>query len=108
MTRKPSIHKEVFIAPGARLVGEVTVHKGASIWYNAVLRGDIEPITIFENANVQDNCVIHTSKGQPAIIGKNVTLGHCAVVHGAVIEENALIGMNAVVLNGALVGAGSV
>ncbi|MCK4718308.1 MAG: gamma carbonic anhydrase family protein [Thermoplasmata archaeon] len=109
MTQKaPKIDPSCFVAEGARIIGDVTLEKGVGIWFNAVLRGDQEAIVVMENANVQDNCVIHTSTRYPTRIGKNASLGHCAVVHGATIGDNALVGMNAVVLNGAVIGEGSV
>ncbi|MBE6493125.1 MAG: gamma carbonic anhydrase family protein [Methanosphaera stadtmanae] len=101
------------IFDGAKLIGNVEMKDNVSIWYNAVLRGDIEPITIDENSNVQDNCVVHVSKNYPVKIGKNVSVGHGAIVHGCTIEDNVLIGMGAIILNGAhiekncLVGAGA-
>ncbi|XPS85237.1 hypothetical protein Dvar_32550 [Desulfosarcina variabilis str. Montpellier] len=104
----------MFIAPTAVLIGDVTVGDGASIWFNAVLRGDMAPIVIGANSNIQDNCTIHTDAGMPAQIGNNVTIGHNAVVHGCTIEAGALIGIGAIVLNGAhiktrsVVAAGSV
>lgn len=97
----PKIGKHVFIAPTAVLVGDVTVGDGASIWFNAVLRGDMAPIRIGANSNIQDNCTLHTDFGKPAIIGENVTVGHNAVVHGCTIEAGCLVGIGAIVLNDA-------
>lgn len=105
--------EKIKIFDGAKLIGNVEMKDNVSIWYNAVLRGDIEPITIDENSNVQDNCVVHVSKNYPVKIGKNVSIGHGAIVHGCTIEDNVLIGMGAIILNGAhigkncLVGAGA-
>ena len=101
------------IYEGAKVIGDVDLKDNVSIWYNAVVRGDIEPISIDENSNVQDNCVIHVSKDYPVKIGKHVSIGHNATVHGGTIDDNVLIGMGAVILNGAhitkncLVGAGA-
>lgn len=101
------------IYEGAKVVGDVNLKDNVSIWYNAVVRGDIEPISIDENSNVQDNCVIHVSKDYPVKIGKHVSIGHNATVHGCTIDDNVLIGMGSVILNGAhitkncLVGAGA-
>jgi carbonic anhydrase/acetyltransferase-like protein (isoleucine patch superfamily) len=112
--RRPEIDPEVFIAPTAVIIGDVTIGKGASIWYGVVLRGDMETITIGEYTNIQDNCTVHTDYGHPAVIGNNVTVGHNAVVHGCTIGDHCLVGMNAVVLSGAhiaestVVAAGSV
>lgn len=97
----PTIGKDVYIAPTAVLIGNVTVEDGASIWFNAVLRGDMAPITIGRNSNVQDNCTIHTDAGKPAVVGEHVTIGHNAVVHGCTIDDGCLIGIGAIVLNGA-------
>jgi carbonic anhydrase/acetyltransferase-like protein (isoleucine patch superfamily) len=104
----PIIGKRVFIAPTAVLIGDVTIGDGASIWFNAVLRGDMAPIVVGTNSNVQDNCTIHTDAGMPATIGNNVTIGHNAVIHGCKIDQGALIGIGAIVLNGAHVKAQSV
>ena len=97
----PSIGENVFIAPTAVVVGDVTIEEGASIWFNAVLRGDMAPIRIGRNTNIQDNCTVHTDYGKPASIADHVTVGHNAVVHGCTIETGSLIGINAVVLNDA-------
>lgn len=97
----PTIGKNVFIAPTAVLIGDVTVGDGSSIWFNAVLRGDMAPITIGSNSNVQDNCTVHTDFDKPAIIKDHVTIGHNAVVHGCTIDSGSLIGIGAIVLNGA-------
>ncbi len=96
-----------FIAPGAVLVGEVTVGARAGIWFNAVLRGDIDRIVVGEDSNVQDGTVVHMDEGSPALIGARVTIGHNAIIHGCTIEDDALVGMGAVVLTGARIGAGS-
>jgi carbonic anhydrase/acetyltransferase-like protein (isoleucine patch superfamily) len=97
----PTIGKNVFIAPTAVVIGDVTIGDGASIWFNAVLRGDMAPIKIGANTNIQDNCTIHTDFGKPAIIGDHVTVGHNAVVHGCTIDDGSLVGIGAIVLNGA-------
>ena len=87
----PTIGKNVFIAPTAVLIGDVTIGDGASIWFNAVLRGDMAPIEIGTNTNIQDNCTVHTDFGKPAIIGDDVTVGHNAVVHGCTIGAGSLV-----------------
>ncbi|MXU66767.1 gamma carbonic anhydrase family protein [Oceanomicrobium pacificus] len=97
---------DYYIAPGARVIGNVILHKGASIWFNAVLRGDGEPIEIGPDSNVQDGAVIHTDPGFPVHVGASVTVGHKAILHGCRIGDGALIGMGATVLNGAELGAG--
>lgn len=106
--KAPLCQEEVFIADGAKVIGDVKIEKGGNIWYNAVLRGDENYIVIGENSNVQDNCTVHVTKEFPAIIGKNVTIGHNAVVHGCTIGDNCLIGMNATILEGAVIGEGSI
>lgn len=95
---------EVMFAAGAIAEGDVRIGKGSSVWYNAVIRGDEDSITIGEGTNVQDCCVIHTDTGHPVVIGNGVTIGHGAVVHGCEIGDNSLIGMGAIILNGAKVG----
>jgi len=100
----PEIGSNVFIAPTAVIIGDVTIGDGASIWFNAVLRGDMAPIRIGVNSNIQDNCTVHTDFGKPAIIGDHVTVGHNAVVHGCTIGDGSLVGIGAVVLNDARVG----
>ena len=93
---------EVYIAPNATVVGDVTLHKNVNIWYNAVLRGDSGAIVIGEGTNVQDHCVIH----EKTTIGNNCTIGHSAIVHGCTIGDGCVIGMGAIVLTGAVLGDG--
>lgn len=95
-----------YVAPGARLIGRVTLGEEASVWFNAVLRGDNEPITVGRGANVQDGCVCHTDPGHPLTIGAGVTVGHNAILHGCTIGDGTLVGMGAVILNGARIGRG--
>ena len=103
----------IVICPGAQVIGDVELGEDVSIWHNAVVRGDTDSITIGNRSNVQDNCVVHCTKGFPVEIGENVSVGHGAVVHGCRLDDNVLIGMNATVLNGAhisknsIVGAGA-
>lgn len=96
-----------WIAPGAVVVGEVTLGPRASVWFNSVLRGDTAPIEIGADTNVQDNSTVHVDEGLPARVGSRVTIGHRAIVHGCVIEDDCLVGMGAVVLSGARIGGGS-
>ena len=103
----PTLGADVYIAPGARVIGNVTLHDGVSIWYNAVLRGDISPIEIGAGTNIQDNTVIHADPNAPAFIGQNVTVGHSVMLHGCRIGDDALIGIGSHVLNRAAIGAGS-
>jgi len=97
----------VFVAPTAVVLGDVTVGAESSLWYASVIRGDTEPIRIGRQTNVQDGCILHADPGFPCRIGDRVTLGHGAIVHGATLEDDVLIGMRAVVMNGARIGAGS-
>ena len=107
------IHPTVKIMPGVYLVGRVKMGEHSSAWYNAVLRGDREPITIGKYSNIQDNCVLHSTIGYPLKLGDYVSVGHAAVLHGCKIGDNSLIGMNATLLNGSqirensIVGAGA-
>lgn len=104
----PTIHPSAVLAPGAVVIGQVTIEADCFIGPNAVLRGDIEPILVRRGSNIQDNCTVHTEAGSPVSIGPDASVGHGAIVHGATVGERALIGMNAVVLNGAVVGERSV
>jgi carbonic anhydrase/acetyltransferase-like protein (isoleucine patch superfamily) len=105
--KRPSIAEDAFIAPTATIIGDVTVEAGASVWYGAVVRGDDGPIVIRERANVQDGSVIHTTPGVTTEIGVGATVAHQCIVHGAVLEDEALVGNGCVVLDGARIGAGS-
>jgi len=104
----PTIADDVFIAPGAMIIGDVTVLEGASIWYNAVVRGDVAPIVIGRHTNIQDNCTLHVDVDAPLTISEECTVGHGAVLHGATIDHHVLIGMKAVVLSHARVGSGTI
>ena len=101
----PKIAKDVFIAPGAVVVGDVTIHEGASVWYNAVIRGDTAPIVIGCRSNIQDNCTLHVDPNAPLTIGEECTIGHNSIVHGATLGDRVLIAMNAVVLSHAQIGS---
>jgi carbonic anhydrase/acetyltransferase-like protein (isoleucine patch superfamily) len=103
--KHPRVHPSAFIAPTAVLVGDVTVEENASVWYNAVLRGDFGPILIRRGANVQDCAVVHVTPVNAVEVGPGATIGHTAVVHGAVLGEEALVGNGATVLDGARIGA---
>ncbi|MEU1970569.1 gamma carbonic anhydrase family protein [Microbacterium sp. NPDC019599] len=104
--KTPSIDPTAFVASGARIVGAVTLGEGASVWYNAVVRGDSDAITVGEGSNLQDNVAVHVDAGHPTVIGRNVSVGHNAVVHGCSIGDGSLIGMGSVVLSGAVIGEG--
>lgn len=105
--REPEIDETAFVAPTASVIGGVTLGPGASVWYGAVVRGDVEAISVGASSNVQDNCTLHADPGFPVSVGERVSIGHNAVVHGATVEDDCLIGMGATVLNGAVIGAGS-
>jgi carbonic anhydrase/acetyltransferase-like protein (isoleucine patch superfamily) len=104
----PDISAAAFVAANAVVMGSVSVATGASIWYGAVVRGDVERIEIGECTNIQDGAVLHGDPGQPTILEDHVTIGHRAVVHSAYIERGSLIGIGAIILDGVRVGAGSI
>ncbi len=101
---KPQIHKDTFIAETAAVMGDVNIGEGSSIWFSAVVRGDIENITIGKYSNIQDNASVHTETDIPTKIGDYVVIGHNAIIHGCTIGDNTLVGMGATVLNNAIVG----
>ena len=101
---EPKMDASVFVADGAKIVGDVTIGKNCGVWYNAVIRGDDEPIVIGDNTNVQDNATLHTGVGFPLHVGNNVSIGHNAIVHGCDVGNDTLIGMGAIIMNGAKVG----
>ena len=107
-TARPQVHASAFIAPGAELIGQVTVAEHASVWFGAVLRGDIEAVTVGAGSNVQDGAVLHTDAGFPCVLEECVTVGHRAVVHGATCEAGSLVGIGAVMLSGSRLGRGAV
>ncbi|WP_223624978.1 gamma carbonic anhydrase family protein [Microbacterium sp. EST19A] len=102
----PSIDDSAFVADGARIIGEVSLGAGASVWYNAVLRGDSAGIRIGAGSNVQDNVSVHVDAGHPVVVGAKVSIGHNAVVHGCTIGDGSLVGMGSVILSGAVIGEG--
>jgi carbonic anhydrase/acetyltransferase-like protein (isoleucine patch superfamily) len=101
---KPDIHESCFITENVTLIGQVKVGKNTSIWYGTVVRGDNNYITIGENTNIQDNCTIHINHYNPTIIGDNVSIGHGAIIHACTVGNNVLIGMGAIILDGAEIG----
>ncbi len=103
----PLIHPEAWIAPGAVVVGRVTLGRSVSVWYGAVLRADDDEITVGAECNIQDQCCLHVDPGEPVVLAERVSLGHGAIVHGAYVGAGALIGIGARVLGGARVGAGA-
>lgn len=112
--KRPQVARDAFIAPTAVLIGDVVVRSGASVWFGTVLRGDMDRIEIGERSNVQDNSMVHTDTGEPTIVGSDVTIGHMALVHSAIVANNVLIGQAAVLVGrnhvgtGTIVGAGAV
>jgi carbonic anhydrase/acetyltransferase-like protein (isoleucine patch superfamily) len=102
-----SLAAGAWAAPNATLAGRVTLGRDASVWFGCVLRGDLEPITIGPETNVQDLTVVHVDRGFPAVVGRRVTIGHRAVIHGCTIGDDAVIGMGAVLLSGSRIGAGA-
>jgi carbonic anhydrase/acetyltransferase-like protein (isoleucine patch superfamily) len=106
--RPQQCHPTAFIAPGAVVLGDVSIGEHSSIWFNAVVRGDTERIVIGKETNIQDGCILHADAGFPCTLGDRVTLGHGAIVHGATVEDDVMIGMRAVVMNGAKIGRGSI
>ncbi|KZS63312.1 gamma carbonic anhydrase family protein [Mycobacterium ostraviense] len=105
--RCPRIDPTAFVAPTATLIGDVTVEAGASVWYNAVLRGDYAPVVVREGANVQDGSVLHAPPGIPVDVGPGATIAHLCVIHGVHVGQEALIANHATVLDGAVIGARS-
>lgn len=102
--QQPDIHKTAFIAPGAVVTGDVQIGAGSSVWYNAVIRGDVSPVIVGTESNIQDLCCLHQSPDRPLIIEDRVTVGHKVTLHSAVIRSHALIGMDSTVLDGAEIG----
>lgn len=103
-SERPFVDPSVFVAPGAMVVGRVELHANSSVWFNASLRGDNDLIVLGEESNIQEGSVLHTDTGHPLTIGKRVTVGHQAMLHGCTIGDESLIGMQAILLNGAKVG----
>lgn len=102
--REPVLEGPCFLAPGSYVIGDVVLAREVSVWFNAVLRGDEAPIRIGAGSNLQDGALVHTDMGVPAHVGQHVTVGHGAILHGAVLEDGCLVGMGAIVLNGARIG----
>jgi carbonic anhydrase/acetyltransferase-like protein (isoleucine patch superfamily) len=104
----PSIHRTAFVHPAAVVIGDVTLGARVSVWPTAVIRGDSDAIRIGDDSNVQDGTVVHVDHGVPTTIGRRVAIGHRAIVHGATVEDDCLIGMGSILLNGVRVGSGSI
>lgn len=105
--KKPQLHSTVYIAPGAKVIGDVVAEEDATIWFNAVLRGDNETIKIGKGSNIQDGTIVHVDPGFPCTVEENVTVGHNVILHGCTVKKGALIGMGATILNGAVIGEGA-
>lgn len=114
LEHSPKINASAYIAPGAVVVGRVELQENVSIWYNAVVRGDVDSVCIGRGSNIQDGCMLHQNEGAPLVIGEEVTVGHGAILHGCTVGDGCLIGMGAIILTGAkigpaaLIGAGAV
>lgn len=104
----PTIADDAFVAPGVVIVGDVEIGPGSSVWFNAVLRGDVAPIRVGAGTNIQDLSLLHVDRGNPCIVGDNVTIGHSAIVHGTVVEDDVTIAMGAIILSRSRIGRGSV
>lgn len=102
--KQPKLSSNYYVAPGAAVIGDVRIGEDVSIWFNAVLRGDNDTIELGDGTNIQDGAVLHVDKGHPIKLGKRVTIGHKAMVHGCTIGDGSLVGMNAVILNDAVIG----
>jgi len=105
---RPKFNNTNFIAPNATVIGRVVLEKGASVWFNVVIRGDNDPIVIGKNSNIQDGSILHTDLGAPLNIGEGVTVGHKVMLHGCTISKNCLIGINSTILNHAVIGQNSI
>jgi carbonic anhydrase/acetyltransferase-like protein (isoleucine patch superfamily) len=105
---RPTLAPDVFVAPDAYVIGRVTMGPRSSVWFGSTLRGDTEPLTLGEGVDIQDHCTLHSDPGHPTVLGDFVSLGHNAIVHGAVLEHHVLIAISATVLTGARIGSGSI
>ena len=108
LRKKPKLGKSVYLAKGAVVLGDVTIGAHSSVWYNAVVRGDIQRIVIGHHSNIQDNAVLHLSDVLPCIVGNRVTIGHSAIVHACKLGDEVLVGMGAVILDGVVIGKQSI
>lgn len=98
-------HDFLYLAPGCHVLGDVTCGEDCSVWYNAVVRGDEAPIILGDRVNIQDNCVLHVTKGMPLTLGNGVTVGHSAILHSATVGDNTIVGMGSILLDGCKIGA---
>ena len=104
----PRLAPDVYLAPGAVVVGDVEIGPGSSVWFNATIRGDVAPVRIGLRSNVQDGAVLHVDSGTPCVVGNDVTIGHRAIVHGTTVGDGVTIGMGAIVLSRSRIGAGAI
>lgn len=102
--KRPQLHDSVYVAPGAQIIGDVTIGEESSIWFNSVLRGDEAPITIGKRSNIQDNSTCHLYEGFPLILEDEVSVGHNVILHGCTLKRGSLVGMGATILDGAVIG----
>lgn len=102
--KKPQLHDSVYVAPGAHIIGDVTIGEESSIWFNSVLRGDEAPIIIGKRSNIQDNSTCHLYEGSPLVLEDEVSVGHNVILHGCTLKKGSLIGMGATILDGAVIG----
>lgn len=102
--KSPLLGKDVFLAPGVCLAGDIELGDSSSVWFNAVIRGDVDRVRIGRRTNIQDGCMVHVAGGHPTVIGEEVTVGHGAVLHACTVEDLCLIGMGAIILDGAVIG----
>lgn len=105
---KPDTEKAVFVADSADIIGDVKLGKDSNIWFNCTLRGDIAPVMVGDNTNIQDNSILHVAHNLPCIVGSNVTVGHGVILHGTEVKDGCLIGMGAILLNNSVIGENSV
>ena len=103
--KHPKLHPSVFIAPGAHVIGDVTIGRDSSVWFAAVLRGDLHSIRVGKNTNIQDGCVLHVDRGMPCILKDGIVMGHQSTAHACTVEDGVLIGIGARILSGARIGA---
>ena len=108
LTHRPTVHASAFVAPGADVIGRVTLAKDASVWFGCVLRGDVNRITIGEASNIQDGSILHVDDNHPCLIADHVHVGHHVNLHGCVVERGAMVGIGSIVLSGSRVGAGAI
>lgn len=107
-TFKPDLHPSVFVAPTAQIIGNVHIGKQSSVWFQTVIRADLDKISIGERTNIQDLCMCHADENVPLKIGNGITIGHRSIIHGCTIEDNCLVGMGSIIMNQAVIGKGSV